>query len=103
MPFAPPPPQATADAARQAAASSATARFVAAVDLTGPSSRCGHASAGTVGPMTDRASTPPAGGPATLPQAWAARFAEAPDRPMVWEARRGWVPAGALDRASRRV
>ena len=57
-------------------------------------------------PMTDHGgpSSPPATTPeATLPQAWAARFAEAPDRPALWEARRGWVRAGDLDRASRRV
>ncbi|HZQ78460.1 MAG TPA: AMP-binding protein [Acidimicrobiia bacterium] len=53
--------------------------------------------------MTDRAAAAPPGGWATLPQAWAARFAEAPDRPMLWEARRGWVRAGDLDSASRRV
>jgi malonyl-CoA/methylmalonyl-CoA synthetase len=39
----------------------------------------------------------------TLPRAWAARFEEAPDRPVLWEERRGWVTAGDLDRASRRV
>lgn len=39
----------------------------------------------------------------TLPRAWAARFAEAPDRPVLWEERRGWVTAGDLERASRRV
>jgi malonyl-CoA/methylmalonyl-CoA synthetase len=39
----------------------------------------------------------------TLPKAWAARFAGAPDRPVLWEERRGWVTAGDLDRASRRV
>jgi malonyl-CoA/methylmalonyl-CoA synthetase len=46
-------------------------------------------------------SIPPPG--ATLPAAWAARFEEAPDRPVLWEERRGWVRAGDLDRASRRV
>jgi len=46
----------------------------------------------------------PAAAPAaTLPQVWAARFDEAPDRPLLWEERRGWVRAGDLDRASRRV
>jgi malonyl-CoA/methylmalonyl-CoA synthetase len=40
---------------------------------------------------------------ATLPQAWAANFESAPDRPVLWEERRGWVRAGDLDRASRRV
>ena len=54
-------------------------------------------------PMTDPASAPEAGGWATLPQAWAARFAEAPDRPLLWEARRGWVRGADLDAASRRV
>jgi acyl-CoA synthetase (AMP-forming)/AMP-acid ligase II len=39
----------------------------------------------------------------TLPRAWAARFEEAPDRPVLWEERRGWVRAGDLDRATRRV
>src|SRR5207248_5760266 len=53
--------------------------------------------------MTAGPSTPPPGGWATLPEAWAARFAEAPDRPLLWEGRRGWVAAGDLDRASRRV
>ena len=40
---------------------------------------------------------------ATLPQAWAAHFESAPDRPLLWEERRGWVRAGELDHASRRV
>jgi malonyl-CoA/methylmalonyl-CoA synthetase len=53
--------------------------------------------------LTDRPTSVPAGPGATLPTAWAARFAEAPDRPMLWEAGRGWVRAGELDRASRRV
>jgi len=39
----------------------------------------------------------------TLPLAWAARFAAAPDRPMLWSTGAGWVSAGALDAASRRV
>ena len=39
----------------------------------------------------------------TLPRAWAARFAAAPDRPVLWEERRGWAPAGGLDRARRRL
>jgi malonyl-CoA/methylmalonyl-CoA synthetase len=39
----------------------------------------------------------------TLPRAWAARFSDAPDRPVLWEERRGWVTAGDLDRASRRL
>ena len=39
----------------------------------------------------------------TLPRAWAAHFEAAPDRPVLWEERRGWVTAGDLDRASRRV
>ena len=45
--------------------------------------------------------SPPVGD--TLPQAWAARLEAAPDRPVLWEERRGWVQAGELDRASRRV
>jgi malonyl-CoA/methylmalonyl-CoA synthetase len=44
---------------------------------------------------------PPPG--ATLPEAWAAHFETAADRPLLWEERRGWVMAGDLDRASRRV
>jgi malonyl-CoA/methylmalonyl-CoA synthetase len=44
---------------------------------------------------------PPLG--ATLPEAWAAHFETAPDRPLLWEERRGWVTAGDLDRTSRRV
>ena len=39
----------------------------------------------------------------TLPREWAARFEAAPDRPMLWEARRGWVTGGDLETASRRV
>jgi len=39
----------------------------------------------------------------TLPEIWAARFDDAPDRPVLWEERRGWVRAGDLERASRRV
>ena len=39
----------------------------------------------------------------TLPRAWVARFEEAPDRPVLWEERRGWVTGFELDRASRRV
>jgi malonyl-CoA/methylmalonyl-CoA synthetase len=39
----------------------------------------------------------------TLPQAWAAHVESEPDRPILWEERRGWVRAGELDRASRRV
>jgi malonyl-CoA/methylmalonyl-CoA synthetase len=46
-------------------------------------------------------SPPPPG--ATLPEAWATHFETAPDRPMLWEERRGWVTAGHLDRGSRRV
>ena len=42
-------------------------------------------------------------GGSTLPAAWAASFDEEPDRPVLWEERRGWVRAGDLDRASRRV
>ena len=40
---------------------------------------------------------------ATLPEAWAAHFETAPDRPLLWEERHGWVTAGEVDRASRRV
>jgi malonyl-CoA/methylmalonyl-CoA synthetase len=39
----------------------------------------------------------------TLPRAWAAHFGAAPDRPVLWEERRGWVRAGELDQASRGV
>jgi malonyl-CoA/methylmalonyl-CoA synthetase len=39
----------------------------------------------------------------TLPRGWARRFAAEPARPVLWERRRGWVSAGALDTASRRV
>jgi malonyl-CoA/methylmalonyl-CoA synthetase len=39
----------------------------------------------------------------TLPEVWAARFEEEPDRPLLWEERRGWVRAGDLDRSSRGV
>ena len=39
----------------------------------------------------------------TLPAAWAARFAAAPERPALWSAEVGWVTAGALDAATRRV
>jgi malonyl-CoA/methylmalonyl-CoA synthetase len=39
----------------------------------------------------------------TLPSAWAAGFAAAPERPVLWSAEAGWVTAGALDAASRRV
>jgi len=39
----------------------------------------------------------------TLPEVWAARFEHRPDRPLLWEQQRGWVRAGDLDRASRRV
>jgi malonyl-CoA/methylmalonyl-CoA synthetase len=39
----------------------------------------------------------------TLPQAWSRRFAADPDRPVLWEAGRGWVSAGALDAATRRT
>jgi malonyl-CoA/methylmalonyl-CoA synthetase len=46
---------------------------------------------------------PPAPLGATLPEAWATHFEAAPDRPLLWERRRGWVSAGDLDRASRRV
>src|SRR5437867_5367518 len=39
----------------------------------------------------------------TLPRAWARRFAADPTRPVLWEDSRGWVSAGAVDAASRRV
>jgi malonyl-CoA/methylmalonyl-CoA synthetase len=39
----------------------------------------------------------------TLPSAWAARFAAAPERPVLWSLEAGWLTAGALDAASRRV
>jgi malonyl-CoA/methylmalonyl-CoA synthetase len=39
----------------------------------------------------------------TLPEAWARHFEAGPDRPLLWEERRGWVTAGDLDRASRQV
>ena len=40
---------------------------------------------------------------ATLPETWAAHFDADPERPVLWEERRGWVRAGDLDRNSRRV
>jgi malonyl-CoA/methylmalonyl-CoA synthetase len=47
---------------------------------------------------------PPGPSPgATLPEAWATHFETAPDRPLLWEERHGWVTAGDLDRASRQV
>jgi malonyl-CoA/methylmalonyl-CoA synthetase len=52
-------------------------------------------------PSPTSGDSPPVGD--TLPQAWAARLEAAPDRPVLWEERRGWVQAGELDRASRRV
>ena len=42
-------------------------------------------------------------GEGTLPAAWARRFAAEPDRPVLFEARRGWVKAGELDDATRQV
>ena len=39
----------------------------------------------------------------TLPRAWASHFESDPGRPVLWEERRGWVTAGDLDRATRRV
>ncbi|MEW6477174.1 MAG: AMP-binding protein [Actinomycetota bacterium] len=39
----------------------------------------------------------------TLPRAWAAHFESDPNRPLLWEERRGWITAGELDRATRRV
>ena len=47
-------------------------------------------------------SAPPVPGD-TLPRAWASHFESDPGRAMVWEERRGWVTAGDLDRATRRV
>ena len=41
--------------------------------------------------------------PATLPEALATHFETSPDRPLLWEERRGWVTAGDLDRASRQA
>jgi malonyl-CoA/methylmalonyl-CoA synthetase len=60
----------------------------------------------TVGPMRDVHtrgwSAPPVPGD-TLPRAWASHFESDPGRAMLWEERRGWVTAGDLDRATRRV
>jgi malonyl-CoA/methylmalonyl-CoA synthetase len=42
-------------------------------------------------------------GAGTLPAAWSARFAAAPERPVLWSAEAGWMTAGTLDAASRRV
>jgi malonyl-CoA/methylmalonyl-CoA synthetase len=53
--------------------------------------------------LTEETTSVPASRWATLPEAWADRFAEAPDRPMLWEAGRGWVRGGDLDRGSRQV
>lgn len=39
----------------------------------------------------------------TLPRAWARRFAARPAQPVIWDQGRGWVSAGWLDEASRRV
>lgn len=39
----------------------------------------------------------------SLPRAWASRWAEDPNRPLLWEARRGWMSAGQLEEASRRI
>lgn len=39
----------------------------------------------------------------SLPRAWANRWAEDPDRLLLWEARRGWVSASRLDETSRRI
>jgi malonyl-CoA/methylmalonyl-CoA synthetase len=52
---------------------------------------------GPHGPPLD----PPMG--ATLPEALATHFETDPGRWLLWEERRGWVTAGDLDRASRRV
>ena len=62
-----------------------------AVHLPGPNETAGG------GAWTE----PPPGH--TLPEVWAARFEEEPDRPLLWEERRGWVRAADLDRASRGV
>jgi malonyl-CoA/methylmalonyl-CoA synthetase len=84
-------------------------------DINAPSSLRSHAIGwDTVGPMSTQAGPgwavhltevgETAGGAGrTLPEAWATHFEEAPDRPLLWEERRGWVRAGDLDRASRRV
>ena len=42
-------------------------------------------------------------GHGTLPAAWGAGFAAAPDRRVLWSASSGWLTAGGLDAASRRV
>jgi malonyl-CoA/methylmalonyl-CoA synthetase len=39
----------------------------------------------------------------TLPQAWGRRFTADPESPVLFGDRRGWVTAGELDEASRRV
>jgi len=39
----------------------------------------------------------------SLPAAWAARWAAAPDAEVLFEAGRGWLTAGALEEATRRV
>ncbi|MGH9000318.1 MAG: AMP-binding protein [Acidimicrobiia bacterium] len=39
----------------------------------------------------------------SLPRAWAATLGADPARPVLWEEHRGWVSAGDLDAASRRV
>ncbi|MGH8992459.1 MAG: class I adenylate-forming enzyme family protein [Acidimicrobiia bacterium] len=42
-------------------------------------------------------------GAGTLPAAWGKGFAATPDRRVLWSAEAGWLTAGALDAASRRV
>src|SRR5260370_36066145 len=39
----------------------------------------------------------------SLPQAWARRWAEAPDRDLLFMEQQGWLSAGAFDRATRAV
>jgi malonyl-CoA/methylmalonyl-CoA synthetase len=39
----------------------------------------------------------------SLPAAWSRRAAEAPGRPALWQAARGWITRGELEQASRRV
>src|SRR5437763_16040554 len=38
-----------------------------------------------------------------LPRAWARRWAEAPDRDLLFGEQRGWLSAGAFDGATRAV
>src|SRR5687768_6867348 len=93
-PLDPPPsssPQAAPSVASPAPSSRAAARIVL-VRLTGS-----HATSGGHPVRYVRRSM------TTLPGSWAAHVSDAPDRPVLWEERRGWVTAGDLDRASRRL